>query len=129
MPVPMRIQNSRIWRVWLREREILVRNAAVPTSRRVPWMRSLAMIRDTPLGMSSDAAVWARTSASSREAQSLASALKANYSRIDSRALCWEGGITKVTHRIPGEAVVRRTKHWFLVAPPWPWWLADRAEV
>jgi hypothetical protein len=80
MPTLMRIQKSRMWRVGQREREILGRKAAVATSRRLPWMRSLAMVRASPLGMSRDAAVWARTSATSRETQSLVSAAKANYS-------------------------------------------------
>ena len=38
------------------------------------------MVRASPLGMSKDAAVWASTSAISRETQSLVSAAKANYS-------------------------------------------------
>ena len=43
-------------------------------------MRSLAMVRASPLGMSREAAVWASTSATSRETQSLVSAAKADYS-------------------------------------------------
>src|SRR5450756_958690 len=79
MPTLMRIQNSRMWRVGQREREVLGRKEAVSTSRRVPWMRLLAMVRASPLGMSREATVWARTSATSRAIQSLVRAAKADY--------------------------------------------------
>jgi hypothetical protein len=75
-----------MWRVGQRERDVLVRKAAVATSRRVPWIRSLAIVRASPLGMSKDAAVWARTSATSGETQSLVLATKADCSVVHSRA-------------------------------------------
>ena len=43
------------------------------------------MVRALPLDMSKDAAVWASTSAISRETQSLVSAAKAKYSGFHSR--------------------------------------------
>jgi hypothetical protein len=76
----MRIQKSRIWSVGHREREVFIRNAVVATSNRAPWIRSLVIVRPAPLGMSRDAAVWARTRATSREVQTFESAAKANYS-------------------------------------------------
>ena len=44
-------------------------------------MRSLAMVRASLLGMNTDAAVWARTSAISRETQSLVRAAKGRLLR------------------------------------------------
>src|SRR5882762_2260787 len=102
MPALMRIQKSRMWRVTHREREVLGRYAAVATSRRLPPMRSLAMVRALPLCMSSDTAIWARTSAISRETHSLVSAAKANYSSLHSRTCCGVEGVTRVS---PGEEV------------------------
>ena len=86
MPTLIRIQKSRMWRVGQRERAVLGRKAAVATSRRVPWMRSLAMVRWSPLGINTDAAVWARTSATSTETQSLVGTAKADYSELHFRA-------------------------------------------
>src|ERR1039458_7375107 len=97
MPTLMRIQKSRMCGVGQRERAVLGRKAAVATSRRLPWMRSLAMVRAAPLGMSRDAAVWARTSATSRATQSLVSAVKADYSGLHSRAGLGVEGVTRVT--------------------------------
>ncbi len=78
----MRIQNSRMCGVAQRAREMLGRKLAVATSNRMPWMRSLAMVRAGPLGMSTDTAVCARTSAVSKAIQSLVRAAKAEYSPL-----------------------------------------------
>src|SRR5260370_1844054 len=88
MPTLIRIQKNRMWGVEQHERAVLGRKAAVATSSRVPWIRSLAMVRASPLGINTDAAVWARTSAISTETQSFVGTAKANYSDLHFRA-CW----------------------------------------
>src|SRR5260370_29010313 len=88
MPPVIRSQENRMWGVEHHERAVLGRKAAVATSNRVPWIRSLAMVRASPLGINTDAAVWARTSAISTETQSFVGTAKANYSDLHFRA-CW----------------------------------------
>src|ERR1035437_10833272 len=51
-------------------------------------MRSLAMVRVSPLGIRTAAAVWASTSAISTVTQSLVDTAKADYSDLHSRG-CW----------------------------------------
>ncbi len=80
MPMLMNIQKSRIWSVEQRERDVFIRKAVVATSNKAPWIKSLVMVRPPPLGMSRDAAVWARTRATSKEVHIFGSAAKADYS-------------------------------------------------
>src|ERR1035437_8257456 len=51
-------------------------------------MRSLAMVRALPLGISLDAAAWASTSAIRTATHSFVDTAKADYSDLHSR-LCW----------------------------------------
>ena len=60
------------------EGEILRTKAAVATSMSAPWMRSLVIVRASPLGINNEADIWARTSATNRDTQSLVSAVKAD---------------------------------------------------
>ena len=82
----IKIQKSRTWKVGQFERNVLGRKAAVATSSSTPWMMSLAIVRGPPLGISRDAATWARTRVVGTEIQIFIACGQGKCSGVHSRA-------------------------------------------